>query len=86
MSEHTEEFKVSGEDLMKRVKDLVKEGNIRRISIRNKDGKHIMDIPLNFGIVGALVAPQVAAIGAVAALLTECTVVVERKDDTSTPN
>jgi DNA-binding Lrp family transcriptional regulator len=80
MSNHTEEFKVSGKELVERIKGLVKEGNIRRITIKNKDGKHIMELPLTFGVVGAVLAPMLAAVGAAAALLTECTIVVERED------
>lgn len=73
-----EEFKVSGEELLKRVKALIAEGNVRRISIQNKEGKSIVELPLTIGVVGALLAPALAAVGAVAALVTECTIVVER--------
>jgi hypothetical protein len=76
----TEEFRVNGEELIARIKNLVKEGNIRRISIKNKEGKVVFEIPLTFGVVGALIAPQLAAIGAIAALLTEATVVVEKDE------
>jgi hypothetical protein len=74
----TEEFRVDGEELLAKIKNLVKEGNIRRISIKNKEGKVVFEIPLTFGVVGALIVPQLAAIGAIAALLTEATVVVEK--------
>lgn len=74
----TEEFRVNGEELIARIKNLVKEGNIRRITIKNKEGKTVFEIPLTFGVVGALIAPQLAAIGAIAALVTEATVVVEK--------
>ena len=74
----TEEFRVNGEELIARIKNLVKEGNIRRITIKNKEGKTVFEIPLTFGVVGALIAPQPAAIGAIAALVTEATVVVEK--------
>ncbi len=77
----TEEFRVSGEDLMSKIKELLKEGNIRRIIVKSKDGKVIFEIPLTFGVVGALIAPQLAALGAVAALLTEATLVVEKSED-----
>jgi DNA-binding Lrp family transcriptional regulator len=80
MSNHTEEFKVSGKELVERIKTLVNEGNIRRITIKNKEGKHIMELPLTFSVVGAVLAPMLAAVGAAAALLTECTIVVERED------
>jgi len=74
----TEEFRVNGEELIAKVKKLVNEGNIRRITIKNKEGKTVFEIPLTFGVVGALIAPQLAAIGAIAALVTEATVVVEK--------
>lgn len=74
----TEEFKVNGEELIARVKKLIHEGNIRRIIIKDKDGKTVMEIPLTIGVVGALLAPTLAAIGAIAALITEVTVVVEK--------
>jgi hypothetical protein len=76
----TEEFKVNGEELLARIKKLIHEGNIHRIMIKDKDGKAIMEIPMTLGVVGALIAPQLAAIGAIAALLTEATIVVEQAD------
>jgi DNA-binding Lrp family transcriptional regulator len=79
---HTEEFHINGEELLARVKKLVNEGNIRRILIKNKEGKTVLEIPMTFGVVGALIAPQLAAIGAIAALLTEATVVVEKVETT----
>ena len=79
MSKHTEEFKVDGDDLLKKVKNLIAEGNIRRITIRNKDGKNIVELPLTVGVVGAVLAPPLAAVGAIAALVTECTILVERE-------
>ena len=78
----TEEFHVNGEELLARIKKLVHEGNIRRIIIKNKDGKTMLEIPMTFGVVGALIAPQLAAVGAIAALLTEATVVVEKIETT----
>ena len=74
----TEEFRVDGEELLSRIKKLVNEGNIRRITIKNKDGGTVFELPLTLGVVGALIAPQLAAIGAIAALITEATVVVEK--------
>ena len=76
----TEEFRVNGEELLGKVKNLIKEGNIRRVIIKDKEGKVVFEIPLTFGVVGPLVAPQLAAIGAIAALLTEATVVVEKSE------
>lgn len=74
----TEEFKVNGEELLKKVKEIIKEGNVRRIIIRSKDGKNLIELPLTIGVVGALLAPALAAVGAVAALVTECTILVEK--------
>jgi hypothetical protein len=76
----TEEFRVDGEELLRKIKDLLKQGNIRRVIIKDKEGKTLFEIPLTFGVVGALIAPQLAAIGAIAALLTEATVVIEKAE------
>jgi len=74
----TDEFKVNGELLLAKVKEIIKEGNVRKITIKDKDGKELMSFPLTLGVVGALIAPVLAAVGAVAALVTECTISVER--------
>lgn len=74
-----ESFRVKGEELLGKVKNLIKEGNIRKITIKDKDGKTIMVFPLTLGVVGAVIAPVLAAVGAIAALVTECTISVERK-------
>ncbi len=79
MSEQQEEFKVNGEDLMNKVKQLVREGNVRRIIIKNKDGKTLVEMPVTIGVVGAVLAPFFAAVGTIAALATECTIVVVRE-------
>lgn len=79
-STRKEEFRLRGEELLKKVKELIKEGNVRRITISNKDGKEIVTFPLTVGVVGALLAPMLAAVGTIAALLTECTLTVERTD------
>ena len=76
----TEEFKVEGEKLLAKIKELIYEGNIRKVIIKDKDGKTLMEIPMTLGVVGALIAPQLAAIGAIAALLSEATVLVEKKE------
>ena len=74
----TEEFKVEGEKLLTKIKELAHEGNIRRVIIRNEEGRNLIDVPLTFGIVGALLVPQLAAIGAIAALLSHGTILVEK--------
>ncbi len=77
----TEEFSVSGEAVLAKVKEIVREGNVRRITIKNLEGETIVEFPLTVGVIGALLLPMWAAIGAVAALVTSCTIVVERLDD-----
>jgi len=74
----TEEFKVTGDKLLTRIKELLHEGNIRHITIRNDDGRTLIEFPLTFGVVGVLLAPTAAAIGALAALVTNCTIVVKK--------
>ena len=73
----TEEFQVSGDKLISKIKEIVHQGNIRRVAIKNENSRVLIDIPLTLGVVGALLAPQLAAIGAIAALVTKCTIVVE---------
>ena len=78
---HREEIYVSGEELISKIKELVHEGNIRRVIIQNEKGRTLIDIPLSLGVVGALLAPQLAAVGAIAALMTKGTIIVERADE-----
>ncbi len=75
----TEEYKVSGDQIVKKVKQLIKEGNARRIMIKNEKDEIVLEIPLTLGAVGAIFAPVLAAVGALAALMTNCTIVVEKK-------
>jgi hypothetical protein len=77
----TEEFKVSGDVLIAKIKELVHKGNIRRIAIKNEEGRVLIDIPLTLGVVGVLLAPQLAAIGAIAALITHAIIVVEKVEE-----
>lgn len=76
----TEEFTVNGEELLAKVKSLINEGNIRRIIIKDESNKVLVELPLTIGVVGAILAPVLAAVGAIAALVTKCTIVVERRD------
>jgi hypothetical protein len=77
--ENKEEFKVSGTDLKDRVKKLIEEGNARKIIIKNEKGDTLLEIPVTLGAIGAVLAPVLAAVGAIAALLTNCTIVVVKK-------
>ena len=81
MEEETkkESFRVEGEDVLKKVKQLIHEGNVRKITISGKDGKEVISFPLTVGVVGTVLAPVLAAVGAIAALIGECTISVERK-------
>lgn len=76
-----EEFEVNGERVVAKIKELVHEGNIRRVVIKNEEGKTLIDIPLTVSVLGVLVAPQLAALGAIAALLTKATIVVEKIEE-----
>jgi hypothetical protein len=73
-----ETISVKGEELVDKVKGLVKEGNVRRVIIKDKDGKELIQFPLTIGLVGAFFAPVLAAVGAIAALVAECTITVVR--------
>ena len=77
-----EEFEIAGDEVIARVKELIHEGNIRRISLQTKEGKTLIEVPLTIGVAGALagalVAPVWAAIGAIAAMVAEMKIVVER--------
>ena len=77
----TEELTISGEKLVSTVKEIIRQGNVRRIGIRNRNGESLFEIPLTLGVVGALLLPTLAALGAIAALVTECTIVVERIEE-----
>jgi hypothetical protein len=74
----TEEYKLDGDYLVQKIKELLHEGNIRRIIIKNEEGKRLIEVPLTIGAVGAVLLPVWAAIGAIAALVTDCTLVVEK--------
>lgn len=74
-----ESFKVSGDGLLAKVKQLIHEGNVRKITIKDAEGRTVVELPLTIGVVGAVLAPVLAAVGAVAALVTDCTIEVERR-------
>ena len=77
-----ESFTINGENLLKKVKELINEGNVTKIIIKDKGGKELMSFPVTIGLVGVVLAPVFAAVGALAALLGECTVTVERGEST----
>jgi len=75
-----EEFSVSADDLVQKVKELIREGNITKIVVKDEKGKTLFEMPATVGVVGAILAPWLAALGAIAALATRCTLVVEREE------
>lgn len=81
MTSRKEEFKVSGSEVIEKIKSLIHEGNIRRLILKNDEGKVLIEIPLTLGVVGAALAPVLAAVGAIAALVAKLTIVVEKDDD-----
>jgi hypothetical protein len=74
----TEEFRVSGEKVVEKVKELIREGNVRRITLKNDEGKTLIEIPLTIGVIGTLLLPVWAGIGAIAALVANLNIAVER--------
>lgn len=80
-SSKTEEHRVSGDGLVERVKQLVHEGNVRRIVVKNEQGGTVLEIPLTFGVVGAALMPVWIALGSIGALAAHYTLVVERRGD-----
>ena len=80
-----EEFIVKGEELVEKVKQLIHEGNVRKLIIKDEDGKVYLEIPVTFGVIGAIFAPMLAAVGAVAALVANLKVEVVRDEDPPAP-
>jgi hypothetical protein len=76
----TEEYSVSSDDLVKKVKDLLHDGNVTRIIVRDEQAKVLLEVPVTAGLIGVILAPWLAALGALAALVTECTISVERRE------
>jgi len=76
----TEEFSVNADQVVEKVKQLINEGNVRRVIIKNEQGDSVIEFPVTVGVVGAVLLPVFAALGAAVALLTKCTIVVERRD------
>ena len=80
MKTRVEEFSVSADDLIEKIKQLLHEGNVTRIVIKDERGKTLFEMPATVGVVGAILVPWLAALGAIAALATRCTLVVERAE------
>ncbi len=76
-----EEFRVAGGEILNKFKELIHEGNVRRVILKDERGKTFMEIPLTVGVVGAIVAPLLAAVGAIAALVSNLTIIVEKTED-----
>ncbi len=83
-TKRTEEFKISGSELVDKIKELIRQGNIRRIIVKNEEGKTFLEIPLTLGLVGAAFMPVFAAVGAIAALVARFTIVVEKEEEQKT--
>ena len=76
-----ERYKVAGERVVEKLKELLHEGNVQHVVIKNDEGKTLLEIPVTIGVAGALLAPVWAAVGAMAAVVTNCTIEIERQDD-----
>ena len=81
----SEEFQFSGDSLLSKIKEVVRAGNVRRVLIKNEDGRVLIDVPLTIGVVGTLLAPQLAAIGAIAALVLKGSIVIEKEVEAAPP-
>ena len=73
-----EKHRVSGDRVIEKIKDLIHEGNVRHIVIKNDEGRTLIEFPVSIGLAGALLLPVWAAVGAIAAMVTKCTIEVER--------
>jgi hypothetical protein len=76
----TEQFSINSEDLVSKVKDLLHEGNVTKIIVRDEEGRLLLELPVAAGLIGAVLAPWLAALGAIAALVTRCSISVERRE------
>jgi len=85
MEDIKHEFKVKGEELVEKIKQLLHEGNIRRIIIKDEDGKVYLEIPVTFGVVGVFLAPTIAALGALAAMVANLKVEVIKMEEPEKP-
>jgi hypothetical protein len=81
-----EDLKVEGQELMTKVRELIHEGNVRRIIVKNSEGAILAEVPVTLGVVGAVVAPSLAVVGAIAAVVSDCSITVERQGDEPAPD
>jgi hypothetical protein len=81
----SEEFQFSGDTLISKIKEVIRAGNVRRVIIKNEEGRVLIDVPLTLGVVGTLLAPQLAAIGAIAALVLKGSIVIEKEIEPVAP-
>jgi phage-related minor tail protein len=81
MENFKEEFKVRSEEIIEKVKELIHEGNVRRLIIKDEEGKVYLEIPVTIGVIGVVLAPVLAAVGAVAAMVANLKIEVIRTDD-----
>lgn len=81
-----EDIHIVGSQLVETVKNLIKEGNVRRVTVKNAKGEVVFELPLTIGVVGLAVAPLLAALGAVASLMADCTITVERDPEPGSAN
>ena len=71
---------VDADQLVETIKDLIHEGNVRRIIVKDEKGRLLLEIPVTIGVIGVLIAPWLAALGAIAAIATKCTIIVEKRE------
>lgn len=81
----TEEIKTSAEGLVDAIKDLIHQGNVRHIEVKNAQGQTVFELPVTFGVLGVLLAPTLAAVGAIAVIAADYTIVVTREDTPKPP-
>lgn len=75
-----EEYSVSSDDLVKKIKELIHEGNVTRIIVKNEKNETLLEIPVTVGVIGAILVPWMAALGVIAAMATRCKIIVEKRE------
>jgi len=77
-----EEFKIDGEEVLNKVKAIISEGNVRKVTVKDKEGNTVWEFSLTYGVIGLVLAPALVALGAVVAVIKECTIAIEREVET----